>query len=607
MRRLALALVPGLFLVALAVSPPARAEEPAGKALASKIREVTVYSDRARVMRTAALPARSGKTTWVLEHLPGWVDDGSVQVALTPPSAGRIVDVRVKRDYLARAADAEYRKAEAEVAEWMGDIAAIDDELRILAAQDKQINAIKAFSLDKVTADSSAGKIGLKSYKEVVDFISESLRETAKARRAAQLARAGLLPELQARQRKLADLQALTQLEETQVAVTIEHSGASAALAVTYMLPGATWEPTHELRAAGAAPKSVELTSFALVTQTTGEDWEGVEISFATQSSTEAIRIPQLEALTLGDAQTATRLIKSRTSSFNRAETAFQGQNHLWNKVRQKASHRVSEEVYQSNVDYLQVTQGKTVQLFERLQNRGTTAHFKGAGRPTVRGDGNSVRLRVGRVNLDAEQKIVAAPEQSLNAARTVKMTNSGAQPLLPGRVGLYHDGAFLGVTEMDFIAEGEQFSLFLNVADHIKLSRVLDRKKSSLVRKKNNRMTAVFLLTVENLGAAPTTLDLADRIPVSQNREIKIDRVEVSDGRAPDSQGLLRWSLTLAPGEKKTFRVSYRIEYPPSLVLQTEQRHRRKASGASAPPSPSTEFDDYELEDQIMNLEKAF
>ncbi len=608
MRRMVLSLAVGLAFVVLCLPTSALADASPGKSLSSKIRDVTVYSDRARVTRTAELPAKPGQTTWLFDHLPGWVDDGSVQVALTPPAAGRIVDVRVKREYLAKAADAEYRRAEASVAELQAQIAELDDELRILAAQDKQIQSIKAFSLEKVTADSSAGKVGLKSYKEVVEFISESLRETAKARREAQLARAALVPELQARQRKLQDLQALTQLEETQVAVTIHHAGAvKAKLDVTYMLPGATWEPTHELRADGRSPKSVELTSFAVVTQTTGEDWGGVQIAFATQSSTESIRIPELEALTLGDTRTARRIIKSRTSSFNRAESAFQGQNFLWNKVKQK-SHRISAEVYQSNLDYLQVTQDKTVQLFERLKDRGTTAHFQAAGRPTVRGDGNSVKLRVGRVNFDAEQKIVAAPEQSLNAARTVKMTNSGSQPLLPGSVALYHDGAFLGMTEVDFIAEGESFSLFLNVADHIKLARVLDRKQSSLVRKKRNRMTAVFLVTVENLSDAPTTLDLADRVPVSQNKDIRIDRLDVSDDTKPDSQGLLRWNLTLEAREKRTFRISYRVEYPPSLVLRTEQRHRRKAAGAASPsPSPTTGYDEFELEDQIMNLEKAF
>ena len=72
--------------------------------------------------------------------------------------------------------------------------------------------------------------------------------------------------------------------------------------------------------------------------------------------------------------------------------------------------------------------------------------------------------------------------------------------------------------------------------------------------------MELAFVVTVENLSKEETKLSLADRIPVSQNKEIKIDRVSVSPSVAPDSKGLLRWEVTLAPKEKKTFHVRYRV-----------------------------------------------
>ncbi|MEM7479294.1 MAG: DUF4139 domain-containing protein, partial [Planctomycetota bacterium] len=83
-------------------------------------------------------------------------------------------------------------------------------------------------------------------------------------------------------------------------------------------------------------------------------------------------------------------------------------------------------------------------------------------------------------------------------------------------------DGTFLGMTEMDFVAEGEGFALFVGVADHIKLTRKLDRKRSSIVRRRRTRMEVSFVVSVENLSDQPTSLTLADRIPVSENRDIK-------------------------------------------------------------------------------------
>ena len=48
-------------------------------------------------------------------------------------------------------------------------------------------------------------------------------------------------------------------------------------------------------------------------------------------------------------------------------------------------------------MDYLQVVQSKTVQIFETLQKRGTTAHFKAIAGASVRGDGHPVRMRCHR------------------------------------------------------------------------------------------------------------------------------------------------------------------------------------------------------------------
>lgn len=579
---------------------------PQANALDSTIRKVTVYSDRALVTRQATADVAAGSKVYAFTKLPGWVDDGSVRVSTT---AGRIIDVRVKRTYLARATDKAYQRAEDEARELSEQMAALSDEIQILDAQTKQIEDIKAFSMDKITKDMTVGDISVESYGQVVDFVAASLRKTAKERRAIHRQQNVLKPKIQASQKQLSEVRSLTQLEETTVLVTLESAQKGrATVELTYMLPGATWQPMHELRVAGDNPNSVEVASFAVVTQTSGEDWNHAELSFSTQSSTETVRIPELEALTLGDTKTATRMFKSESASFSRARQAFEGQNRMWNKLQQKSSLRHNfEEVYKSNYDYLQVVQSKTVQLFQSLQKRGTTAHFKTTNAGNVRADGYSVRLPLGRTKLKSKQKIVAAPEQSLNAARTLEMVNASSQPFLPGKVALYQDGAFLGMTDIDFIAEGERFALFLNVADHIKLSRVLDKQQSSVVRKKRTRMQVAFIVSIENLSDKPTSLTLADRIPVSENREIAISKIKVNPKVKPDSRGILTWDLTLQPKESRKFQIGYQIEYPPTLILETKrkrdyERARRKNRKKKRPSRPRM----YDLSEDIADLEQS-
>ncbi len=595
-------------------------DDPNAVEVSSTIRKVTVYSDRALVRREAAVKISTQPTVFAFRHLPGWVDDGSVRAATT---SGRILDVRVGRSYLARATEKSYRKAEAQARALADRLLALDDELRVLDAQTKQVEDIKAFSMDKLNKDvvagnpkgpgnpPVAGSVGVNTYAAVVDFIAQKMREIAKGRRAVHAERKKLAPKVKASKRRLDDLRGLTQLEETKVFVTVQGKApAQGQLQLSYLLPGATWEAAHELRASGKDAKSVEITSFAVVTQASGEDWNNAELTFSTQSSTATVRIPELEALTLGNSAATTQSIERRSASFRRAEAAFQGQNRLWNKrVRRSVGSKSFEKSYKTNFEYLQVIQSKTVQLFQSLQQRGTTSQFKAMSTTKVRADGRSVRVPLGRAVLKAKKAIVAAPEQSLNAADTLEMVNTSGQSLLPGKVALYQAGAFLGMTNLDFVAEGEKFAVFLSVADQLKISRVLDKKRSALVRKKRTRMQLAFIVTVENLSSKTMSLKLADRIPVSEDKDIVVSRVKISPNMKPDSKGILRWPLTLRPKEKRKFEIQYQLEYPPTLVLEMKRRRASEAD-ARAPagmPAPRARRKAYDLKEDIERLENAF
>lgn len=595
------------------VAPPAAqdvadADASDTRTLASKVTRVTVYSDRARVTRAATAEVPAEATVFAFRHLPGWVDDGSVQVSA---SGGRIADVRVDRTFLAKATDATWRKIEDDHDALADKLAGLRDEAAVLDAQKAQIESIKAFSNAKITQDTIIGDVNVQTYGDVLRFITDSLRANAVARRALQREIDRLMPEFEASLRRVEDAKNLMKLEETTVLVTLQAAApAAVTVELTYMLPGVTWEPMHELRASTTDPTQVEVISFAAVSQTSGEDWGGAALSFSTQSTTQSVRVPELEQLTLGDTHTATRILTSQLSSFTRAQQSFHAQNQLWNKVRssERAQHNF-EQVYQSNIDYLQVVQGRTVSIFESLEKRGTTAHYRAQPAASVRGDGHPVKLLIGSAELASTQQIVAAPEQSLNAARTRAMTNSGP-PILPGRVALYQDGTFLGMTDIEFIAKGERFSLFLSVADHLKLTRELDKKQSTLVRRTRNQMQVVFLVTVENLAAEETSFTLADRIPVSENKDIRVDRVSITPNVRPDSQGLLHWELTLKPGEKRTFRIAYQVEYPAELVIQTKRRRMMEPEAAydEASPSPAAPARARStVEDQLLDLENLF
>lgn len=584
MRRIALAALSAVLAV------PALAAEPDDDArtVTSKVTEVTVYADRARVTRRAMLEPVEQTRRIAFRGLPGWIDEGSVRAQLVPPSAGAVVDVEVRATFLARADAEEVRRAEARVREIADEIASLDDERAVLDATARHVDAIRAFSLEKLPKDTATRDVKVSSYAEVVDFVAESLRKNARAKRELERKRRELAPELAARQRTLAELQEKSRLEQRTVVVTVSGSREKAAVELAYMVPGATWEPVTELRARPGAA-AVTLASFGAVSQTTGESWDGATIRLSTQRPGATLKIPELETLLVGGAGASlARAMGAPQDTFAAAVSNYEGKNLLLRKS--ELNEAVSAQ---------RAMQARAAQVFETLEQRGTTAHFQALAPATVRTDGRPVRVPLGTSELAARHRVVAAPEASLNAARIVELVNSSDRPLLPGKVGLYLDGAFLGSTETDFVAQGESFTLFTGTADAVKLARTIDRKRSALQRSgKKTRIKVSFLVRAENLAGEEMAISLRDRIPVSQSSEVRVEDVRVQPEIKADRHGLLEWDVALAPKESKTFRVEYALEYPTDLL-------QRMMAPDKKPRSPM-DMDDDGLYRQIDWLEKA-
>jgi len=106
--------------------------------------------------------------------------------------------------------------------------------------------------------------------------------------------------------------------------------------------------------------------------------------------------------------------------------------------------------------------------------------------------------------------------------------------------------------------------------------------------------MDVSFLVTVENLSDQPVQMQLNDRIPMSETDQVRVSGVRIRPEAKPDSQGLLKWDLALAPRETSEFRIQYELEYPNEILQQSRQKSEPEAAPSS-------------VMDQIMSLESKF
>jgi hypothetical protein len=116
--------------------------------------------------------------------------------------------------------------------------------------------------------------------------------------------------------------------------------------------------------------------------------------------------------------------------------------------------------------------------------------------------------------------------------------------------------------------------------------------------------MQLAFVSKARNLSDRPVTVVLAERIPVSENTDIRVSNVKIGPSEKPDGKGIVRWSVTLAAREEREFRVSYQVDYPPSLMFDV----RRKKMEAPASPSPAAApRRKIDFEERIIDLENQF
>ncbi len=568
------------LLTTLSAAPPALADD--AIPLSTRITAVTVYADRAQVTRAAVIDVAGG-ARYAIEKLPGWVDQESLRATLAPVNGVRIVDVAVEKSFLVQSSEEVVRKAEAAVTEINDQLAVLADEERVINAEITQLEAIRAFSLDKLPRDMATREVRVKTFGETIDFVSGALRNNRKLLRELQVKRRTLAPELAARTQALNELRARASLEQCTAYIELKGQG-RVTLTLSYLTPGATWEPVGEMRVSRGG-RTVALTQYASVVQTTGEDWEGATLTFATQRPDETLGVPEVQALLLGAGGAGLGEVMQRMGeSFTKAQSTYWTRNDILGK---------GSAEWKNNFDNQMVVQERAQVIFRQLAQRGTTAHFAAVSPRVVRADGRAVRVPIASQDFSADLNVVAVPEVSLNAVRTARIRNGDQQPLLPGKVALFVDGAFIGTTDFRFVAPGEQFSTFLGVHDRLKLERVVDRKRSTIERgKKTTKVTVSFRITVENLSDDPVEIELADRVPVSQSEEIEVDDVKVPAGAKRERDGIVRWTETVPPKKKVSWPVEYKLEYPSNLLERVKQNRA---------PAPAPE---QKLYDEIERLE---
>jgi hypothetical protein len=267
----------------------------------SRVDRVVVFSDRARVFRVATLELPATETEAAVADLPASALQESVRVESKTARVVR-VDLLRSRERLPRQVRAEelVKKIEALVDQ----IVAVADERAILRAELDLLASLRPRLPSTTPPEGGRASppegIFADAWERVIAWVEA---RSLKAR-----ARLLVLSSSDKRLRQqlhplcveAAELDPASAREPiSRVVATLHAKPGRHAIEVSYLVPEAKWVPSYDL-GYDHASKTVEATYYAVVSQSTGEDWEGAKLEFSTEMPHGLVAIPEIPTILLG-------------------------------------------------------------------------------------------------------------------------------------------------------------------------------------------------------------------------------------------------------------------------------------------------------------------
>ncbi len=193
-----------------------------------------------------------------------------------------------------------------------------------------------------------------------------------------------------------------------------------------------------------------------------------------------------------------------------------------------------------------------------------TTTRFEIANPYSIATDGDVTIIEIDKFVVPASYEYYAAPILNENVFLTAKINNWEQYNLLPGEANIYFEGSYSGKTYLDPLATTQDLTISLGVDPNVVVKREqLDNFKATSFLGNQKIVDNVFELTVKNNKSSAISIKLIDRIPKSQNKDIKVDEVNPGDAVYNKETGLLNWTLNIPTNSSLEKRLSYRLKYP--------------------------------------------
>ena len=498
-------------------------------ALATQVTRVVVYPDRAQVTRVQTVACGSKAE---FTGLPPAADPASLRASV---SEGGVESVDVVEEPRATAFAPEVADVEQQLRKVEASLAALRDAQEKTRSLDRLAQNLEDVSAGLISTELPLGG-DVKSWRSALAQTLQARMDAARQRSETSIHERELQRQAMDLRARLGRLgQARGKRERRAEVLVACPQGKNTRVELTYTVGGASWRPAYEARADEGASK-VALSLYATVMQSTGESWDGAQLTISTAVPAQDATPPEIQPLRVfaEEREPPKKILVRRDEIQRHAEEGAAG--------RTASTGLAAEE------------QGLSVQL-----------HVKGAA--DVPGDGNPARLLVGSTDLKAAFAWKTVPKTAPFVFRVADLVNTAPFPLLAGDVDVFRAGAYLGKLPLERVAEGARFHLSFGLEEGVKVKRVVleEIARDKGIFKSAQRFRYAYRLELQNNLGRPETVEVAEQVPVSELSDVEVGLEDsTSPGFARNAEdGIVTWKLRLLAGEKKQLQLAFHVDVP--------------------------------------------
>ncbi len=526
------------------------------KTVETQIEAVTVYTDKALVTRRGVVSLTGHERELVITALPV-IETESVRVSGAGSVAVRLLGVSSDRLITTEPVGERMAHLTRQIQQLEAEKRHLQAQVDALALQSSFIAGLREKTEDPFAQSLARKNLSLSETLDFLNFLGSQYSEYAIASGECKTQQQELDKQLQILYASLQKIQTPHPKESVSLIVAIEPADAGEfELEVSYLVNCASWNPLYDLRVSNAS-NTVHLGYLAEITQNTGEDWIGVDITLSTAKPGLGTLPPQLQPWYIDVPRPPAQLMRRRTMSVPVPTMAMAAPGSAGDGSESE------EEVAQEYAIAAET-------VVAEVSKQGSVVTFKLNGGGNIPSDGAPHKTTIFNDDYPCNFDYIAMPRLVSFAYLQANVKNSvNGATLLPGKANIFRDNIFVGTTQLENIAPGQEFKLNLGIDEGLKIERELvERQVDKKLIGNQRRITYSYRLIITNLLNSEANLKLTEQLPVSRNEQIKVRLIRSNPQIQLGEMGILEWLLTLAPQERREIYYQFTVEHPPELTV---------------------------------------